>query len=212
MTNPSDVDFATIKIEKPGTAVVQGKFSGDMDLGKWDPSLAGIVNHSASHVKTFLNLTNDGMATKRLGGNDVLEVVFAEEVPDSGLRAGNEVKFKFYLKGAPYKNEGVFATYIGAPVYTDEIGDEVNDYLTATTDENGIAAFTPDRAEGWFVGAMIEGDELVEKYGKEYGGGIMFAVSERGNEGGGSGCDSGVGVLWFSAAALAGAKIRKKRT
>jgi hypothetical protein len=67
MTNPSDVDFATIRIEKPGTAVVQGKFNGDMDLGKWDPNLAGIVNHSTSHVKTFLNLTNDGMAAKRLG-------------------------------------------------------------------------------------------------------------------------------------------------
>ncbi|MDR3332454.1 MAG: hypothetical protein LBT08_07485, partial [Synergistaceae bacterium] len=71
----SDSDHARFTINGPGTVVIHGNFRGMMntsDFGGPDMDV-----HSISHVKTFLNLTNDGVATKRLGGSGVLEVVFA---------------------------------------------------------------------------------------------------------------------------------------
>ena len=154
-------DYAKFEVKKAGTAVVQGKFSG----------MGGMV---ISHVKTFLNLTRDGVATKRFGGDDVLEVVFAEDVPADGVQVGDTVRFTFYLNGSPLANESVFASYAGAPQHTIKEGEsdvDINyDYLTAKTDANGVAAFTFDQAQGWFVGAM-------GTWTSSYGGGVMFPVS-----------------------------------
>jgi hypothetical protein len=61
------------------------------------------------------------MATQRLGGNGVLEVVFAEDVPTDGLKVGDTVKFRFYLDGVPLQNAPVFAAYDGAPVYEEDV-------------------------------------------------------------------------------------------
>ena len=154
-------DYVKFEVKKPGTAVVQGKFSG----------MGGMT---ISHVKTFLNLTRDGMATQRFGGDGVLEVVFAEDVPAEGVNAGDAVQFKFYLNGKPLANAPVFASYAGAPQHAVKEGEndvEINyDYLEAETNTDGAATFTFDRAQSWFVGAM-------GTWTASYGGGIMFPVS-----------------------------------
>jgi hypothetical protein len=172
--NQSDSERVSFTVTKPGTSVLNGKFSGQFVF------LPDGVT-SRSHVKAFLNLTNDGMATKRLGGGDVLEVVFAEDVPAGGVSEGSVVKFRFYHKGAPLANAPVFAAYAGAPVYTVKEGDadvEVNDYLEKVTDGGGYATFLLDHAAGWFVGAFVH-----ETSGDEYGGGLIFDVKRGDGEG-----------------------------
>lgn len=194
----SDCDYAPFTLTKDGTAVLHGKFRGTIDLSQFGGS--GTAT-SVSHVKTFLNLTADGTAGKRLGGDGVLEVVFAEEIPKGGLVAGKEVRFKFYHLGAPMANKPVFAAYSGAPVHTiDENGQEVevNDYLEATTDQDGEAVFLLDRAAPWFVGAFAG-----EGTSEEYGGGIIFNAARNNESGGGGGCDSGA-VSWSVFGLLAG--------
>ncbi|MDR1019821.1 MAG: DUF4198 domain-containing protein [Synergistaceae bacterium] len=175
----SDVEYAKFGVTNTGTAVVNASFRGTVDLSKFGGEG---TSESISHSKTFLNLTNDGMATTRLGGNDVLEVVFAQDAPAGGFIEGAIVKFQFFLNGAPLQNAPVFASYVGAPTHTIKEGDndvEVNDYLEATTDGNGMASFTLDQEAAWFVGAFHG-----EGTSQEYGGGVMFPVSgEYGIEG-----------------------------
>ncbi|MDR3265002.1 MAG: DUF4198 domain-containing protein, partial [Synergistaceae bacterium] len=100
----SDSDYAQFDITRPGTVVINGKFTGTLK-----EEYGGGTSYS--HIKTFLNLTNDGMATRRFGDDNVIEVVFAEEVPADGIKEGNVIKFRFYHKGAPLKNAPVFASY-----------------------------------------------------------------------------------------------------
>ncbi|MDR2523803.1 MAG: extracellular solute-binding protein [Synergistaceae bacterium] len=174
----SDCEYAPFTVTKAGTTVLHGNFRGTVDLSQFGGSGTAM---SISHVKTFLNLAADGMAAKRLGGDQVLEVVFAEEVPADGLKEGSAVKFRFYHKGLPMKNASVFAAYSGAPSHTVmESGQEVqvNDYLEKITDENGEAVFLLDHAAAWFVGAFAS-----EGSAEEYGGGLMFKVSEGEEEG-----------------------------
>jgi hypothetical protein len=169
----SDIEYARFQVTGSGTIVVHGSFRGTMDLSKFGGSGEST---SISHVKTFLNLTGDGIATERLGGDDVLEAVFSEEVPSGGIKEGSAVEFKFYHKGQPLRNAPVFAAYIGAPSYSAMEGDsevELNDYLEKTTDENGAAVFLLDHAGGWFVGAFVD-----EGKNPEYGGGLMFEAAE----------------------------------
>jgi hypothetical protein len=157
-------DRTSFTVEKPGTVVVQGKLAADMGS-----------ESVVSHIKTFLNLAGGRMAQEPLGGGDVLEVVFAEGVPAGGVKVRDKLRFKFLFKGEPLKNAPVFASYTGAPTYTIKEGEsdvEVNDYLEAVTDENGIATFKPDCAAGWFVGAFDTTTAIA------YGGGILFQVSE----------------------------------
>jgi hypothetical protein len=184
-----DYDYAQFEVKEPGTVVINGNFSGAKDeSGNFG------FGSSYSHVKAFLNLTNDGTATKRFGGGGVLEVVFAEDVPAGGLKVGDEVKFRFYHNGVPLKNAPVFAAYEGAPVYEEEEEGqiiEVNDYLNGVTDGDGIASFTLDHAAGWFVGAFRYENEGTPDL-REYGGGVVFGVSEEREEDAGSGgCNAG---------------------
>jgi hypothetical protein len=149
--------------------------------------------------------------SKWLGGNDVLEVAFAQNVPDGGIVIGDTVTFKFLYKGQPLKNTEVNAAYVGAPVYFDE--DEKVDaneaYMTTITDEKGEASFTFDHQAGWFVGKTI-----INEDDEEYGGGVMFEVSKTRNVGsGGGGCDTGTLALFVSAGLAIGmiAARRKSR-
>jgi hypothetical protein len=169
----SDVEYAGFSVAKTGTAIVNAKFRGTIDLSQFGGEGTA---ESVSHSKTFLNLTNDGMAARRFGGDDVLEVVFAQDAPSGGVKVRDKIEFKFFLKGEPLRNAPVFASYVGAPLYTIKEGEDdvpVNDYLEATTDSNGIATFKPDSAAPWFVGAFSG-----EGGSEEYGGGILFQVRE----------------------------------
>jgi uncharacterized GH25 family protein len=159
-------DKAVFSVTQSGTAVLEGRFEG----------VISPTEKTVSHAKTFLNLSADGMATKRLGGDNFLEVVFAEEIPAGGIKEGDTVKFRFYHLGKLMKNVPVFAAYIGAPEYeAEEEGSlvAVNDYLEKETDGNGEASFLFDHAAGWFVGAFAGAGEDAE-----YGGGLMFEVSK----------------------------------
>ena len=190
----SDSDHAAFSVAEAGTVMIHGKFKGQIDPNV----IPGVSSWSYAHVKAFINLTNDGMATKRVGGNDYLEAVFAEDVPARGVRVGDTVRFKFYLGGAPLANAPVFAAYDGAPTHTVmENGQPVtvNDYLEAETDGDGVAEFTFDHAAGWFVGAFAD-----EGQDPEYVGGVVFGVGEKG---GGSGCDAGFSGLALLMAAAA---------
>ena len=149
-----DYDYARFKVEGAGTVVVEGRFSGTKnENGQFGEG------SDYSHVKTFLNLTNDGTVTKNFtsAGENLLEVVFAEDVAKEGVRVGDTVEFEFYYNGVPLKNTEVFAAYDGAPKYKEiEEGQEieVNDYLFGETDGNGTVSFTLDHSAGWFVGAF----------------------------------------------------------
>ncbi|MDR1471421.1 MAG: DUF4198 domain-containing protein [Synergistaceae bacterium] len=171
-SNDSGAEYVSFDVAETGTVIVRGKFNGIMDLSNF--GLTGTAT-TISHVKTFLNLSNDGMATKRLEGSEFLEVVFADEVPSGGVRVGDAVRFKFFLNGQPLRNAPVFASYAGAPIY--EITEDseqvaVNDYLETTTDDDGAATFKPDSPAPWFVGAFDATTAI------SYGGGILFNVSD----------------------------------
>jgi uncharacterized GH25 family protein len=203
----SDSDYAEFTVTQPGTVVIEGKFRGkDNQKGQIAPP--GVTVTTRSHMKTFLNLTNDDTATQRIGGDEFLEIVFAEDVAEGGPKVGDKVKFQVFLDGAPLQNEKVFAAYSGAPSYpVEEDGREVfvNECMIAVTDSNGLAEFMFDREAGWFVGTFAYPEDYLE-----YGGAVMFYVSDRSDEPGGrSGCNAlGAGALAFLTLA-AGLGIKK---
>jgi hypothetical protein len=206
----SDSDYLEFAVAETGTVVVEGRFRGrDNGLGEITPP--GEVVTTRSYMKTFLNLTNDGVATRRTGGDEFLEIVFAEDVAKGGPRVGDKVKFQVLLEGEPLRNEKVFAAYSGAPSYPVEEGGRevlVNECMITLTDGNGMAEFMFDREAGWFVGAFAYPEDYLE-----YGGGVMFYVSSRSGGGsGGSGCDAGGGAFALPVLlALAAAEKAGKR-
>jgi Synergist-CTERM protein sorting domain-containing protein len=181
-------------------------------------------NEVVAHSKTFLNLTNDGMATKQFGGDDVLEVVFAEEVPKDGIKIGDTVKFKVLYKGSPLANADVNASYIGAEATYGGPGEGWVNLLFEDeplhTDNDGFVTLTFDHASGWLVVV-----ELVDEDSEtEYVGGAMFNVASKDDDNSDdnddsddssdsdSGCDAGFGVsLLAGLPALLPFFLRKKR-
>jgi hypothetical protein len=206
----SDSDYAEFAVTQSGTVVIEGKFRGK-DRSKGQIAPPGVTVTTRSHLKTFLNLTNDGTATRSMGGSEFLEIVFAEDVAKGGPQVGDKVKFQVLFQGEPLKNEKVFAAYSGAPSYpVEEDGREVdvNECMIAVTDKNGTVEFMFGREAGWFVGTFTYPEDYLE-----YGGGVMFYVSEssgRGSSGSG-GCSAGGGGLAFLAlpALAAGLKIKR---
>jgi hypothetical protein len=202
----ADCSSATFSVPDANTTVLLGKFVGSIDMSQYGGSG---ISTSASLTKTMLNLTNDGTATKRLGGDGVLEVVFAGDVPADGIKKGAEVTFRFYLGGAPLSGATVYASYAGNEIHDDPEEGPVNDeYLHKTTNANGEATFTLDHADTWFVWATDTTDPA-----NGYSGGVLFDVASPGS--GGGGCSAGAG-LWGSGlllgfGALAGLKIRGAR-
>jgi hypothetical protein len=169
-------------------------------------------NEVVAHSKTFLNLTNDGMAAKRFGGDDVLEVVFAEEVPKDGIKIGDTVKFKVLYKGSPLANADVNASYIGADATYGGPGEGWVNLLFEDeplhTDSDGFVTLTFDHASGWLV--VVE--EIDVDSNTEYVGGVMFDVASKGSGDSGGGCNSGFGAsLMAGLPLLLTSFLRKKR-
>lgn len=125
------------QIAKDGTAVLHGKFQMRSKEGK----------RTVCFAKTFLNLTNDAMATKRYAGDDVAEILFTKDV--RRYKKGDKVAVQVLLKGKPAADVEVSATYDGAPPQSADGPD--NEYLTVKTNARGEAEFTLDRAALWAV-------------------------------------------------------------
>jgi uncharacterized GH25 family protein len=205
----ADSDYATFSISQAGTAAVAGDIKMALNIG----FMTGGLSMSAENVaysKTFLNLTNDGMAAKKFGGNDVMEIVFAKEVPEGGIKVGDTVQFQVLHKGRPLANAEVHASYIGAEAEYGGpgIGWENDDSLgKSNTDSDGFVAFTFDHASGSFVGLEYADPDD----GRGYTAGVMFDVAGggSGNPSGG-GCDAGAtGLLAIGLVTLGAWKKRK---
>jgi uncharacterized GH25 family protein len=189
----ADSDYATFPIDQAGTAAVVGDIKMTLNIGFMTTNTSA-TGENVAYSKTFLNLTNDGMATKRFGGDDVLEVVFAEEVPQGGIKIGDTVKFKLLFKGNPLADADVHASYIGAEATYKGPGEGwVNDSAggEAKTDSDGFVSFSFDHASGWLVG--VEHADTSDN--KEYVGVTMFNVASKSSgDSGGGGCDAGLGA------------------
>jgi hypothetical protein len=147
-TNPSDTDpansgasVATFKIEKPGTVAATTRL--DFNSG---------TRPTVAFGKTFINRTTDGLATRRLGGDDVLEIVFTDDTASAAVKTGDTVNAQVFLRGKPLANAEVSATYDGAPKHTDSDEPDNNEYLHADTNADGRVAFVVDRAAKWVIG------------------------------------------------------------
>lgn len=127
---------ADVKIAKKGTAVVNGIFEMLKDGKK-----------TRCFAKTFINLTDDGMATKRLGDSSVAEIVFLDNV--KAVKNGDTIRVKAFLKGKPLAGAEISATFDGAPARSSD-GPE-NEYITVETDKNGEASFKVDSAKLWGI-------------------------------------------------------------
>jgi hypothetical protein len=207
----ADSDYATFPIDHAGTAAVVGEVKMTLNVGFMTMPMSA-SNEVVAHSKTFLNLTNDGIATKQFGGDDVLEVVFAEEVPKDGIKIGDTVKFKVLYMGSPLANADVNASYIGAEAVYGGPGEGWVNLLFEDeplhTDGDGFVTLTFDHASGWFV--VVE--SIDEDSNTEYVGGVMFNVASEGGDGGGSGggCSAGFGALGLAALAVLAASLKKK--
>ncbi len=144
VNDPANVDplKATAEVDRfqvvaEGTAVLHGKFVMTNKEGK----------KTVCFAKTFVNLTNDGMATKRYAGDDVAEVLFRKNT--DGYKKGDKVAVQVLLRGKPLANADVSATYDGAPAQ--KPGSPQNEYLTLKTNARGEAEFMLDRAALWAV-------------------------------------------------------------
>ena len=197
----NDSDYATFDLKESGTAVVLGEIKMALNIGIPIMGYYMPPGESFMYVKTFLNLTNDGMAANQFDANDeYLEIVFADEVPQGGIKLGDEVKFQALFKGQPLQNADVHSSYIGADVTYEGPGEGwVNDsYLEGKTDNDGYVSFTFDHAAGWLVGMEHE------DAGEAYMGGVMFNVTSEENRSSGGGCSAtgGSGLLAFLALGL----------
>ncbi len=142
--NPADTAWATataeagrLQIAAEGTAVLHGKFT----------MLNKEKKRTVCFGKTFLNLTDDGMLTKRYAGDDVAEIVFKDNV--KSFPKGKEIAVQVLLKGKPLADAEVSATFDGAPAKKADSPE--NEYLTVKTDATGEAKFTPDSANLWVI-------------------------------------------------------------
>ncbi|MDR1137560.1 MAG: DUF4198 domain-containing protein [Synergistaceae bacterium] len=154
---------AVVPIEKTGTSVISMKF--DFNSG---------TRPTVAYGKTLVNWAKDGVSTKRAGGDDVLEIVQAE---DTGpLSAGDGIAVKVFLRGRELPGATASATYKGAPLPDPDEAEEGeesnNEYLHKDTDASGLVAFNLDRPGTWVV-AMEYVDEAAPKNKREYdeGGG-----------------------------------------
>lgn len=125
------------RVAADGTAVLHGKFVMTNKEGK----------RTVCFAKTFINLTNDNMTTKRYAGDDVAEIVFTDNT--RGFKKGDKVAVQALLKGRQLPNAEISATYDGAPAQKADSPE--NEYLTLKTNARGEAVFTLDRAALWAV-------------------------------------------------------------
>ncbi|MDR3321407.1 MAG: DUF4198 domain-containing protein [Synergistaceae bacterium] len=198
-------DKASVHVEKPGTSVIAMRF----DFNSGDQPTVG-------YGKTLLNWGRDDGATKRVGGDDVLEIV--QTSATGPLASGDVITVKVYLRGRELPNAEASATYDGAPTGWSTDEPENNEYLHANTDSSGNVKFTLDRPGTWVVG-MEYIDETAPKNkpeydeeegynewkGVRYRATLVFNVDDEPRRGsGGGGCAAGSPAL-LSLALLAAA-------
>lgn len=136
----SDHDVASVTIGRAGTVVLATRF--EFNSG---------TRPTVAYAKGLVNWTADGAATKRYGGDEVLEIV---QVGDSGpLALGDEITVQVRLRGTPLANATASATYDGAPLpHNPEEGEEENnEYIHKTTDFSGTVRFRLNRAGTWVI-------------------------------------------------------------
>jgi hypothetical protein len=149
-TNPanSDAQKARISIAESGTVVVSARMTMQMPafVDQSEPRLV-------SFAKTALNTASDGVAKAPVGGGDVLEIVPLRDLNE--ISAGEEFGVKVLYKGNPLPGLLVSAAYDGTPMENGEQGFADSD----TTDSQGIATVTPDRAAYWLLSATHQTNE-----------------------------------------------------
>ncbi len=168
----ADANAVVLKIEKEGTAVAALR----LDFNSKN-------RPTSSFAKTFINRTSDGMAMKRLGGDEVLEIVMLDDV--SSVKRDDTVRAQVFLRGKPLSNAVISATYDGAPRRVDSDEPDNNEYLYADSNADGKVSFTMDRAGIWVIGVEYidetfdpKNPAYTENKGVRYRGTVLFPVSE----------------------------------
>ena len=197
-----------IKIAKSGTAILSAK--GNMAMGQFKMWM------SAKHV---LNAAEDGMSTKRVLGDETIEIVPMQSV--NSLSVGQPAKFKVYLNGKPLVGadiewaDALSKTVIKLPPAEPMgEGDENLEELGSKTDSEGAFSFTPRTAGLFGLGVKHmtkEGD-----YTLAYMSSIILDArggsQGHGSSGGGSsGCDAGFGALAVVLAGFAGFALNRRK-
>jgi hypothetical protein len=176
--NPAsaDADVAVFKVEKPGTVAVAMRL--DFNSG---------TRPTVAFGKTFVNRAADGVANRRLGGDDVLEVVFTDDDASVAVKPGDTVNAQVFLRGKPLANAEVSATYDGAPRHADSEEPDNNEYLHADTNAEGKVAFVVDRTANWVIGVEYvdeshdpQNPAYAPSKGVRYRGTIFFPVTAEG--------------------------------
>lgn len=171
-TNPAsaDANVVSFKVEKEGTVVVTTRL--DFNSGK-RPTIA--------FAKTFLNRAADGATTRRVAGDDVLEIVPADDV--ASVAKNDTVKVQVFLRGKPLAGAEVSATYDGAPRAGQGDEPDNNEYLHVKTDADGKASFTMDREGTWVIGVEYideafdpQNPAYTPSNGARYRGTLLFPV------------------------------------
>ena len=157
------------------------------------------------YSKQILNAKADGLSTKSAGGNEVLEIVPMSEVAEFSV--GKTVKFKALFKGNPLpKAEVEWADQQSPSV----IGDEgpTNTKEIAKTAADGTFEFTIKHAGyncfGIMHGIPVSGADRNFDY---YATTLIVDVpgaSASPEKSGGSGCNSGFGIMLLAAMAASG--------
>ncbi|MDR1514360.1 MAG: DUF4198 domain-containing protein [Synergistaceae bacterium] len=136
----SDAQKAKISIAEPGTVMASAKMTMQMPASV-NPDEPRLV----CFAKAALNTISDGAAKAPVSDGDVLEIVPLHDLNE--IRAGEEFEVKVLFKGNPLRGVLVSAAYDGAPLESGEQGFTDSD----VTDDQGIAAVTPDRAAYWLL-------------------------------------------------------------
>ncbi len=146
-------DYAESKaiLEKEGTVVLDARIV--FPYYKW--SMRG-------YSKQILNAQKDGRSTKRVGGDNVLEIVPLSEVSD--FVPGKTVAFQLFFKGKPKPGARVEWADEKSPVVRPRrpdgrLGSPENTTEVAITDENGIFDFTLRNAGYNCFGSMAGAKE-----------------------------------------------------
>jgi hypothetical protein len=168
--NHSDVQKASIDILEAGTVMLCAKMNMRMPVAV-DPDQPYLV----CFAKNAMNMAEDGAAERAVGGNEVLEIVPMRNL--NGLTAGEPFTVQVLFKGNPLPGATVKAAYDGLPL--DEAEDEQAYSLQNTTDENGVASITPDRAAFW----LLNVDRAVTENGASYQYQGTLVIPVNGKEG-----------------------------
>jgi hypothetical protein len=159
-TNPenSDSQKAEVTVGKEGAAYITAILKMDVPH---DPPLPFV-----GFAKSALNVA-PGDGKKRVGGDDVLEIIPVSDL--FSVTANEPFNVKVLFKGEPIEGATLGAAYDGLPLAAD--GEQAWSESTET-DSRGLASITPDRASNWLISAGF-----VDADGVAYGGTLLVFVN-----------------------------------